>query len=431
MADKSAYAILNVAKGASEQEIKRAYVELVKRFDPEKHTDRFMVIQRAYERLRDPRTRAKEDVFTFNPISGRFAFTDDERLNGAAAAKVEEDTSALRRQVRQNPDDEASRQRLAGLLMKDSWVKVAKKAWKEAIQDWEDLIRIDPSHHRAKNTLTYALSQLGYSYALHGLFEEAAANWERSLKMNPDQFEVIHNLALAYDKAEEGEKALRYWAEVMKRWKRDLERNPDDQYVRECLIELHKFHGDQALEHAEEPGRAAGRAKEEYTEALKIRPDDFEASYHLALTMMSEKNFKGAIERLQELHKKHPKNTEVLNLLGWAYLNGNNHDRAFKVWRQSLSIDPDNSETKQNIVKARMQLAHSLREKGQFTYALVHYKELQRLLPGSEEVQMEIARTFQMRGDRRSAEVEFRRVLEMNPSSKDARKALSELRMGR
>ena len=74
MPEQNAYAVLNLRKGATEQEIKHAYVELVKRYDPEKHTERFMVIQNAYERLRDPEKRAKEDVFTYNYVKGEFMF---------------------------------------------------------------------------------------------------------------------------------------------------------------------------------------------------------------------------------------------------------------------------------------------------------------------------------------------------------------------
>src|SRR5262245_15757900 len=81
MAEQNAYTILNLRKGATDQEIKLAYVEMVKRYDPEKHTERFMVIQNAYEKLKDPKKRAHEDVFTYNFLKGEFVWTDDEKTN--------------------------------------------------------------------------------------------------------------------------------------------------------------------------------------------------------------------------------------------------------------------------------------------------------------------------------------------------------------
>lgn len=426
MAEKSAYAILNVRKGASQDDIKKSYIALVKRFDPEKHTDRFMVIQKAYETLRDPRTRAHEDVFTFNFVVGRFAFSDEEKTtdpNVDLDAEIETQRSAFKG----SPDNDTARQALVANLMKRSYVRAQKKAWREATEDWDELLSLDPSHHRAKNDLTYALIQLGYAYSLHGLYDEAAESLERSLQFNPDNIPVIHNLALALDKADRSDEARKYWSEVLNQWKEELDANPDDPYLRERVIEVHKHHGGQAPIGVQ----GARKAIHEYSEILKIDASDFEAQYQIAVTLMGNRDYRGALGRLRDINKQHPKNVEVLNLLGWAYLNSNEHDRAFQTWRRSLVIDPNNQDTKQSIIKARMDLANSMRERGQFTYALVHYKELSRMIPDSEEVFVEIAKTFQLRGDKRSAEREYRRVLSINPASKAARKALSELRLSR
>ena len=77
--DKNAYSILGLRKGATLEEIKRAYVALVKKYDPEKHTDRFMVIQKAFDQLKNPVTRAREDVYTFNFVKGEFSFSSEEK----------------------------------------------------------------------------------------------------------------------------------------------------------------------------------------------------------------------------------------------------------------------------------------------------------------------------------------------------------------
>jgi tetratricopeptide (TPR) repeat protein len=425
MAVKNAYSILNVKKEASEEEIKRAYVQMVKRFDPERHTEHFMLIQRAYESLRDPRRRAHEDVFTFNLVTGQFSYSSPEREaeeDETLDPKIEQATQ----RAQAAPAGDPIRAELVDLLMKRSWQRVKKRLWSGAVSDWEELLKVDPAHHRAKNNLTYALIQLAYSYALHGLYDEAAANWERSLRLNPDNHAVIHNLALAYEQSGAKDKAAKYWAEALKKWRRDLDKDPDDPYLKERVMEVHKFQGEQALNQVDD-NKAAIR---EYREVLKIAPDDFRAQFQMATGLMNDKNFTAAIEALRALQRKHPKNIETLNLLGWAYLNSNDHDRAFQAWRRSQALEPDNKETRENIIKARMQLAASLRERQQFTYALVHYKELQRLIPDSEEVQLEIAQTFKMRGDKRSAEREFRRVMQINPKNKTALKALSELRLG-
>jgi hypothetical protein len=51
--------ILGVAANSSEDEIRRAYLDKVKQFPPDRSPEEFERIRDAYEKLRDPRSRAK------------------------------------------------------------------------------------------------------------------------------------------------------------------------------------------------------------------------------------------------------------------------------------------------------------------------------------------------------------------------------------
>ena len=126
MSEQNAYSILNVRKGCTEHEIKLAYVELVKRYDPEKHTERFMIIQSAYERLRDPKKRAKEDVFTFNFPKGEFQFLPEEK-DAEPLPDVNARVRDLEEKAQQNPGDTAVRTPLIASYMKRSYKNAQKK----------------------------------------------------------------------------------------------------------------------------------------------------------------------------------------------------------------------------------------------------------------------------------------------------------------
>ena len=78
---RNAYAVLGLHKGASEDQVKLAYVGLVKKFPPEVHTERFMIVQRAFDSLKDPEKRARQDILTFNHMPGEFQFSKDERVD--------------------------------------------------------------------------------------------------------------------------------------------------------------------------------------------------------------------------------------------------------------------------------------------------------------------------------------------------------------
>ena len=255
--EKSAYVILNLRKGATELEIKKAYVELVKQYDPERHTDMFMKIQDAYERLRDPIRRAHEDVFNFNYVTGDFSFQSEEKVEDALP-ELNQRVDTLTGQLRANPADQQVRSQLILELMKRSFRHAMKKQWTEAIKDWVGVLQADPTHQRAKSNLQFAYVYLGYYYAVHDLLDEAIDLWEKALQMDPDNLPVIHNLALATERAGQPEKAQRYWGETVRRWKTLLDRTPDDDYLKNCIIEVHKHHGGRALSSAPtEIGRAS------------------------------------------------------------------------------------------------------------------------------------------------------------------------------
>ena len=56
------YEVLGVSKSASPEEIKRAYLRLVRRFTPERAPEEFKRIRQAYETLSDPTARQQYDA---------------------------------------------------------------------------------------------------------------------------------------------------------------------------------------------------------------------------------------------------------------------------------------------------------------------------------------------------------------------------------
>ncbi|MFW6303778.1 MAG: J domain-containing protein [Candidatus Sumerlaeota bacterium] len=420
MPDQNAYAILGLHKGCSDEDIKEAYVKLVKQFDPEKHTDRFIVIQTAYENLRNAAKRAAEDVLVFNNIKGRFLFTPEEQEQ-RSEAELSQRVNEADKAYADEPTSETQSQ-LVGALMNRSYHKVKRRLWAEAIDDWRRILDMEPSNQRAKNNLLYSYITLGYSYANHGLYDEALELWGKALKMNPEEDDLIHNMAIASEMAGKKEAAKDYWARVIRSWEAQLEDDPDDDYLRNLIIEVRRHRG-QTLD------ESGPKSIEEYKEILKIKPSDFEAQYKIATAQMEEQDFEEATKTLHKMMRDYPKNIEVLNLLGWAYLNSGRVEEAFQIWNRSLAMDPKNHSTRENIIKGRMAMGRAFRSRGMHTQSLVHFKALLRFSPNSPEVNFEIGQTYLLKGDKRSAAKAMRRVLELDPKNREARHALSEMKL--
>jgi tetratricopeptide (TPR) repeat protein len=451
---QNAYAILGLIKGATPEEIKQAYVMQVKKYDPERHTDRFMVVQTAFDTLRDPARRAREDANTFNFIRGEFIYNNDERAD-APDSQIGQALQAIekkRADGSMNPHD--ADLKTIQVLMIRSWKKVQKKLWAEAIQDWQRVLEIDANHSRAKNNLLYSQITLGYSYATHELYDEAIEVWSRAVQMNPDNVALLHNLALANEHAGKWDESARFWKETVARWQAQLKREPDNDYLKNCIIEALRSHGERGPDRSgagdkplavggggdqpsakgeATPGAPARGSKSigDYQEIIKLNPEDFDARYQVANMLMQEQKWDEAIEELTTMRGKWPRNVEVLNLLGWALLNGGKVDEAFMMWRKGRAIEPKNYQITESLIRAHMTMGRTMREKGLFTPCLVHFKALMNYLPESDEVHYEIAETYRKKGDERSAFQEYQKALKINPKHKGARNGLSTLKLRR
>lgn len=471
-------------------EIKQAYVVLVKKYDPEVHTDRFMVIQKAFESLKDPEQRAKEDILTFNFVRGDYSYSKEEQVE-VPDAKLNQAVQTL--ESRRNPDGtfppEIFPKVLTAYLIR-ARKNVEKKLLKEAMDDWMLVLGLEPTHQRAKTNLLMALIKLGYSYANHTLYDEAIELWDKAATMDPDHHLVIHNLAIACEMAGRHAEADKYWEETLRRWNAMLEKNPDDVYWKNCIIEAHRHQNElveakkteESLEKrkAEQRNNAASGtdtapgatsesappapkatpppprtvaqpsidrspkatpsasapspAQDELArcrEIIKLSPDDFDANMRAGNILLERKNWKEAETHFWEMRKKFPKNVELIHSLGWSQMNSGDVDKALKTWNDGLRIDRKNHAIREALTKAHLLMGRGLRDKSLFINSLVHFKKLTQLMPNSDELHYELGRTYQLKGDINSAYGEYKKVMKLNPKHKEARKGLSELRMTR
>jgi len=169
---------------------------------------------------------------------------------------------------------------------------------------------------------------------------------------------------------------------------------------------------------------------DEYREVLKINPDDFEAQLKIAEALMEEKRWPDAVKELRRLASKHPDNVQIMDMYSWALLNSGQIDQAFINWKRALKIHPKNQTLLGSQVKARVELGKKSRSSGQFTMAMVHFKELLKLVGNkSPEAHKELAETYRAKGDRASAYKHYQFAAKLDPKDKEVRRMLSELKM--
>jgi len=57
------YEVLGLEPGSGEAEVRRRYLELVRRHPPDRDPDRFAAVRLAYDQLRDPQKRLESELF--------------------------------------------------------------------------------------------------------------------------------------------------------------------------------------------------------------------------------------------------------------------------------------------------------------------------------------------------------------------------------
>jgi curved DNA-binding protein CbpA len=57
------YSILGISPDSNDETIRQRYLELVRRFPPEHHPEKFAAVRQAYENLRDETTRLRYRLF--------------------------------------------------------------------------------------------------------------------------------------------------------------------------------------------------------------------------------------------------------------------------------------------------------------------------------------------------------------------------------
>ncbi|MBF0201419.1 MAG: J domain-containing protein [Desulfamplus sp.] len=87
------FLVLNISMNASDEDIRKKYLELVKKFPPEREPEQFRKINDAYDEIKDQRSRIKSRLFStfrnveleknLEELAGSVKFTP--KPNGLAA----------------------------------------------------------------------------------------------------------------------------------------------------------------------------------------------------------------------------------------------------------------------------------------------------------------------------------------------------------
>jgi Ca-activated chloride channel homolog len=97
-------------------------------------------------------------------------------------------------------------------------------------------------------------------------------------------------------------------------------------------------------------------AETAFREALKIKPNSFEAGYNLATALFRQEKYEEAMQQLQATEPFAGENKEKLaqlyHNLGNNYIYGQDIDNSIEAYKKSLRQNPLDDETRYNLIAA-------------------------------------------------------------------------------
>ncbi|MDR0668827.1 MAG: DnaJ domain-containing protein [Treponema sp.] len=174
---KTYYEVLEISPKATDAEIKRAYFNMVRTYQPDRFPEEFKEIRAAYETLSDKQKRAEYDAIGKLPASVAPLFHEARRLD--SLGKHNEAADLYEFILKRHPELENVRKEYAFSLSADDKNGKAADVWKE-------LCRRHPDNAQ------YA-RKLGQCYLDRGWHKKALTEVQRALVLDPSS---IHGWSL-------------------------------------------------------------------------------------------------------------------------------------------------------------------------------------------------------------------------------------------
>lgn len=403
------YPVLGLIKSATPEEIKSAYFSLVRKYSPERFPTEFQAIRKAYVTLKDPEKRAGVDLMLVNPLPAPITY----RSLSAPATNIDDLTQRIAAQQRNNQVN-------LDLYRRRSIFYLQAGRWDDAFHDWQTVLKYAPHDEETQRNIFLTEFLLGNQAAAEGDFAEAMKYWRRAYQIDPNCEPLVHNLAIGAVMTSSQREQAMFWRKTLESWRRRQADNPSDAYLRALVTEANRLVGGDMMV-AEEPEPA----QEPLQEQLLADPKSSKA---LGKSCMDKKNWRGAVMAFTRYLDEYPDDVDVLNMLGWAYLNLREEQRAFTCWSRALRVDPDNAVTKRNIVLGRENLAKHLKSQGLLKPASVHLKHIIQIDPKNAAARLELADTYYKLGDIMAALREWEALLKVDPHNRQAIQRLREIK---
>ncbi|MBI5573524.1 MAG: tetratricopeptide repeat protein [Elusimicrobia bacterium] len=210
------------------------------------------------------------------------------------------------------------------------------KNWQLAYFDEAGLVFVKSSRrlnadYRIKSETTDPLTLLSYAnfYFFTEQYQKAQPLYAEVLKLDPDFTEAYINLGAIFIAEKKYNDANACYYRALQ-----LSRKYAEPYFGLAILEVERKNYEMVQFFLEQ--------------ALRIKPDFAEAQFLLCYVYLKVSRYDDAIKICKELLSRTPADDKLYNLLGSVYFEKGELQEAIKQYEKAISINPNNSEAKQN-----------------------------------------------------------------------------------
>lgn len=159
-----------------------------------------------------------------------------------------------------------------------------------------------------------------------------------------------------------------------------------------------------------------------FAEAHRLRPDQADSHYNLAIALAELEQRQQAIEHLRQAIRIDPNDFQSHNNLGNLLLQSGAEDLAIERYRSALALEPDLADVHYN-------LANVLLQRKDYDEAKAHYEQAIRIDPGHAHAHHNLGTIEAARGNTEPALQAFRMAVRLHPGYGQAHYNLANLLM--
>jgi tetratricopeptide (TPR) repeat protein len=262
-----------------------------------------------------------------------------------------------------------------------------KSEYDQAIQDFDEAIRLNPSYVKA-------LTSRGIAYYSKGDRDHAIQDFDQAIKLSPDDVIALKYRGLAYYDKGEYDRAIQDFDQVVK-----LDPSQSKAFGNRGRAYSDKGEYDRAIK--------------DYDQAIQLDPNYFQAFYYRGLACENKGDHDLAIRDYDQALRLSPNYGLAFKGRGDAYNRRHDYDHAIQDFDQAIRLDQNDETTFRGRGDAYIY-------KGDYDQAIQDYDQAIKLNPKDAAAFRNRALAYDKKGDRDHAIQDYNQTIQLDPKSVDA-----------